>query len=77
MYNIEDKAAFQEAFDKMRIKVEKKRESWLYSIYMLKEKWYECYMRYVFSLGMTSTQLSKSLKTSQIKFLHHSVLKAF
>jgi zinc finger SWIM domain-containing protein 3 len=63
MYNIEDKEAFEEAFDMMRIKVENKRASWLDSIYKLKEKWDECYMRDVFSLGMTSTQLSESFNS--------------
>jgi hypothetical protein len=38
MYNIEDKAAFEEAFDIMRNKVEKKKTSWLDSIYKFKEK---------------------------------------
>jgi zinc finger SWIM domain-containing protein 3 len=37
MYNIEDKAAFEEAFGIMRNKVEKKKASWLDSIYKLKE----------------------------------------
>jgi zinc finger SWIM domain-containing protein 3 len=31
------------------------------SIYKLKEKWVECYMKDVFTLGMRSTQLSESL----------------
>ena len=36
-------------------------QTWLDSIYKLKEKWAECYMRDVFTLGMRSTQLSESL----------------
>jgi len=42
----------------MRSKVHK--QTWLDSIYKVKEKWAECYMRDVFSLGVRSTQLSES-----------------
>ncbi|XP_044331085.1 protein FAR1-RELATED SEQUENCE 5 isoform X2 [Triticum aestivum] len=58
MYGYEDKAEFEEAFDNMRQKVHK--QTWLDSIYKVKEKWAECYMRDVFSLGVRSTQLSES-----------------
>ena len=61
MYNIEDK----EAFNIMRNKVEKKNASWLDCIYKFKEKWVECYMRDVFTLGMRSTQLSESFNTDR------------
>jgi zinc finger SWIM domain-containing protein 3 len=37
------------------------KQTWLDSIYKLKEKWAECYMKYVFTLGMRSAQLSESL----------------
>jgi zinc finger SWIM domain-containing protein 3 len=57
MYGYEDKAEFQEAFDNMRSKVHK--QTWLDSIYKVREKWAECYMRDVFSLGVRSTQLSE------------------
>jgi zinc finger SWIM domain-containing protein 3 len=62
MYGYEDKAEFQEAFDNMRLKVHK--QTWLDSIYKVKEKWAECYMRDVFSLGVRSTQLSDSFNNS-------------
>ena len=62
MYGYEDKEEFQEAFDNMRLKVHK--QTWLDSIYKLKEKWAECYMRDVFSLGVRSTQLSESFNNS-------------
>jgi len=42
MYNIEDKEAFEEAFDSMRNKVDKNKSSWLDSIYKFKEEWVEC-----------------------------------
>ena len=52
MYDIEDKVAFDEAFDIMINKVDKKKASWLQNIYKFKEQWAECYMRDVFTLGM-------------------------
>ena len=61
MYNIEDK----EAFNIMRNKVENKKASWLDCIYKFKEKWVECYMRDVFTLGMRSTQLSESCNSDR------------
>ena len=69
MYDIEDKVAFEEAFHIMRSKVENKKATWLDSIYKFKEKWAECYMRDVFSLGMRSTQLSESFNSDLKKFL--------
>jgi zinc finger SWIM domain-containing protein 3 len=62
MYGFEDKAQFQEAFDIMRSKLHK--QTWLDSIYKVKEKWAECYMRDVFSLGVRSTQLSESFNNA-------------
>ena len=46
----------------MRSKVHK--QTWLDSIYKVKEKWAECYMRDVFSLGVRSTQLSESFNNA-------------
>jgi zinc finger SWIM domain-containing protein 3 len=59
MFEYEDIAEFEEKFNLMRQKVTK--QTWLDSIYKLKEKWAECYMKNVFTLGMRSTQLSESL----------------
>ena len=67
MYGYEDKAKFQEAFDVMRSEVH--RQTWLDSIYKLREKWAECYMRHVFSLGVRSTQLSESFNNAMKKHL--------
>jgi len=63
MYDIEDKIAFDEAFDIMINKVDKKKASWLQNIYKFKEQWAECYMRDVLTLGMRSTQLSESFNS--------------
>jgi zinc finger SWIM domain-containing protein 3 len=62
MYGYEDKAEFEEAFANMRLKVHK--QTFLDSTYTVKEKWAECYMRDVFSLGVRSTQLSESFNNS-------------
>ena len=69
MYNIEDKENFEETFDMMRNKVDKKKASWLETIYKFKEKWAECYMRDVFLLEMISTQLSESFNNDLKKHL--------
>ncbi|XP_056691911.1 protein FAR1-RELATED SEQUENCE 5-like [Spinacia oleracea] len=58
MYEIKVEVEFEKAFEALRGKVTK--QSWLDSIYAVKEKWAECYMTNVFSLGMRSTQLSES-----------------
>jgi transposase-like protein len=53
MYEYEDEATFEHAFNIMRTKATK--QTWLDSIYKVKEKWAECYMQDVFTLGMRST----------------------
>ncbi|KAM3406733.1 hypothetical protein ACQJBY_000668 [Aegilops geniculata] len=59
VFGYEDKETFVEAFYTLRTKVEK--QTWFDSIYKVREKWAECYMRDAFTLGMRSTQLSESL----------------
>ena len=61
MYEYENEATFQEAFNIMRTKAGK--QTWLDSIYKVREKWTECYMNNVYALGMRSTQLSESLNS--------------
>ncbi|TVU13388.1 hypothetical protein EJB05_40441 [Eragrostis curvula] len=61
MYEHEDISKFEEVFHTMRSKVQK--ETWLDSIYKLKEKLAECCMTNVFTLGMRSTQLSESFNS--------------
>jgi len=61
MYEYEDEATFEDAFNIMRSKA--KKQTWLDSIYKVREKWTECYMKDVFTLGMRSTQLSESLNS--------------
>ncbi|CAO2188105.1 unnamed protein product, partial [Urochloa humidicola] len=59
MFEYVDMEEFEHKFDILRKKVSKK--TWLDGIYKLKEKWAECYMRNVFTLGMRRTQLNESL----------------
>jgi zinc finger SWIM domain-containing protein 3 len=40
------------------------KQTLLDSIYMVKEKWAECFMRWVFNLGVRSTQLSEIFNNS-------------
>jgi zinc finger SWIM domain-containing protein 3 len=61
MYEYEDEATFDHEFNMMRTKTSK--QTWLDSIYKLKEKWAECFMKDVFTLGMRSTQLSENLNS--------------
>ena len=62
MFGHEDETSFEEEFQIMRSKVHK--QTWLDSIYKVKEKWVEWYMRDVFSLGVRSTQLSESFNNA-------------
>jgi len=61
MFEYEDEETFEQAFNAIRAKASK--QSWLDSIYKVKEKWAECYLKDVFTLGMRSTQLSESLNS--------------
>jgi hypothetical protein len=79
MFEYEDREKFEDAFNALRSKMHK--QTWLDSIYKLKEKWAECYMKDVYTLGMRSTQLSESLNSDlkdhfksvfdMIRFLKH------
>jgi hypothetical protein len=50
---------FKETFSSLRSKV--RNDTWLGGLYQQKEKWPECYMMNIFTLGMRSTQLRESL----------------
>ncbi|XP_062208968.1 protein FAR1-RELATED SEQUENCE 5-like [Phragmites australis] len=68
MYEYEDIVKFEDVFSKMRAKVHK--QTWLDSIYKVKEKWAECYMKDVYTLCMRSTQLSESLNSDMKEYLN-------
>ncbi|KAM0855342.1 hypothetical protein ACQ4PT_049835 [Festuca glaucescens] len=67
MYGYVDEETFEEVFHVMRSKVDS--QTWLDSIYKVKQKWANCYMRNVYTLGMRSTQLSESLNSDLKKHL--------
>jgi hypothetical protein len=54
MYEYEDEATFQEAFNIMRTKESK--QSWLDSIYNVREKWVKCYSLHSFMSIVPSAQ---------------------
>jgi hypothetical protein len=54
MYKYEDVKSFEETFSSLRSKV--RNDIWLGGLYQQKEKWAECYMMNVFTLGMRRTQ---------------------
>jgi hypothetical protein len=65
MFEYEDQKKIEKEFDIMKSKMQ--NQSWLDNIYKVKEKWDECYMKDVYTLGMRSTQLSESLN-SDLKY---------
>ncbi|XP_048503032.2 protein FAR1-RELATED SEQUENCE 5-like [Beta vulgaris subsp. vulgaris] len=69
MYEHDEETTFVKAFDDLREKVQVEKHSWLNSIYAVKEKWAECYMKNVFSLGMRSTQLCESFNSDLKDYL--------
>jgi len=64
MFEYVDMAEFEHKFNIIRKRVGK--QTWLDGIYKLKEKWAECYMKDVFTLGMRRTQSNESL-TNDLK----------
>jgi zinc finger SWIM domain-containing protein 3 len=79
MFEYEYKEKFEQEFNITRSKMN--NHSWLDSIYKFKEKWAECYMKDVYTLGMRSIQLSEGLNSDlkdhfqsnfdMIQFLKH------
>jgi len=61
MFEYEDEAEFQNAWDEMIQQYNVGLVSWLVGIYKLKTKWARCRMKNAFTLGVRSTQLSESL----------------
>uniref|UniRef100_A0A7N0U020 Protein FAR1-RELATED SEQUENCE n=1 Tax=Kalanchoe fedtschenkoi TaxID=63787 RepID=A0A7N0U020_KALFE len=60
MYAYSSEEAFEHAWEAMLSKYSVQGNTWLLSIYKIKEKWASCYMNNVHTLGMRSTQLSES-----------------
>jgi zinc finger SWIM domain-containing protein 3 len=67
MYEHEEGTTFEASFSTLRNNVQ--NDTWLRGIYEQREKWAECYMKNVCTLGMRSTQLSESLNKDMKSFL--------
>jgi hypothetical protein len=50
MYGYENVKSFEETFSSLRSKV--RNDTWLGGLYQQQEKWIECYMMNVFTLGI-------------------------
>ncbi|KAF7811452.1 protein FAR1-RELATED SEQUENCE 5-like [Senna tora] len=61
MYRYEEETEFEAAWSKILLDYNVHENTWIRSIYSLKEKWAACYMKRFLTLGMRSTQLSESL----------------
>ncbi|XP_057755426.1 protein FAR1-RELATED SEQUENCE 5-like [Arachis stenosperma] len=73
MYNSEDQFQFQETWDALLQRYKVEDNSWLKSIYKVKEKWAHCYMKKVYTIGMRSTQLSESFNSDLKDFMRSNL----
>ncbi|XP_028792494.1 protein FAR-RED IMPAIRED RESPONSE 1-like [Neltuma alba] len=64
MYHCWDEIEFEEAWQILLSKESMTENSWLMSMYQIKEKWAACYMKNIKTLGMRSTQISESVNAS-------------
>ncbi|KAF7807759.1 protein FAR1-RELATED SEQUENCE 5-like [Senna tora] len=69
MYQYEEVTHFEEAWSKLLSHYNVEENTWLSSVYTLKEKWAACYMKSAFTLGMRSIQLSESLNANLKRYL--------
>ena len=63
MYDYEEETNFEASLGTLLLKYNVEENRWLNSAYQIKEKWTACYMKYAFTLGMRSTQLSESINS--------------
>ncbi|XP_015934769.3 protein FAR1-RELATED SEQUENCE 5-like [Arachis duranensis] len=73
IYNSEDQFQFQETWDALLQRYKVEDNSWLKSIYKVKEKWAHCYMKKVYTIGMRSTQLSESFNSDLKDFMRSNL----
>ncbi|KAF7824330.1 protein FAR1-RELATED SEQUENCE 5-like [Senna tora] len=73
MYEYEEEKEFEEAWSQLLSDYNVHENTWVESVYSLKEKWAACYMKKVFTLGMRSTQLSESLNADVKRCLNPDV----
>ncbi|RZB64466.1 Protein FAR1-RELATED SEQUENCE 5 [Glycine soja] len=63
MYDNEEETNVEASWRTLLLKYNVEENTWLNSTYQIKEKWAACYMKYAFTLGMRSTQLSESINS--------------
>jgi hypothetical protein len=63
MFEYDDEAKFEKAWEEMIQKYDVGSVNWLDNIYKLKTKWARCHMKNAFTLGVRSTQLSESINS--------------
>ncbi|QHO30093.1 Protein FAR1-RELATED SEQUENCE [Arachis hypogaea] len=72
-YGEADQFQFQETWDALLQRYKVEDNSWLKSIYKVKEKWAHCYMKKVYTIGMRSTQLSESFNSDLKDFMRSNL----
>ncbi|XP_028796853.1 protein FAR1-RELATED SEQUENCE 5-like [Neltuma alba] len=61
MFAIDDQSQFEETWASLISSYNLEDNTWVKSIYEIKEKWAWCYMKHSLTLGMRSTQISESI----------------
>ena len=64
MYKYKEETHFETAWNFLLQDYNILENTWLKSVYKVKEKWARCYMKKAFSIAMQSTQLSESLNSN-------------
>ena len=64
MYDCKEETKFEASWRTLLLGYNVEANTWLNSIYQIKEKWAACYMKYAFTLGMRNTQLSESINSN-------------
>lgn len=73
MYKYVEEIEFEGAWSNLLSTYNVQENSWLKSIYKIKEKWAACYMKKKFMLGIRSTQISESVNSSFKSFMSPSL----
>ncbi|XP_043694297.1 protein FAR1-RELATED SEQUENCE 5-like [Telopea speciosissima] len=69
IFQYENEEEFENAWKVLLDHYQLKNNSWLAQIYSIKHKWACCYMKYTFTLGVRSTQLSESINNDLKNYL--------
>ncbi|XP_038678980.1 protein FAR1-RELATED SEQUENCE 5-like [Tripterygium wilfordii] len=69
MFEYGEEVEFEREWKMLLEKYSLKDNEWLLRMYSWKKKWARCYMKYAFTLGIRSTQLSESLNSDLKDYL--------